>query len=165
MASSKRKRDIGPRHSFRASSALRRFATDPVNPIRLRPISPDASNITTRLEYVSTDRQRGVSSVIGEDENFADDLGEVVMAVDIKEKGTVGCCFYIAREERLSILSDAQSGGKDLIDMRELAFSKQVLISTDRLVIIVKLEISPTTILTSTRAEEAVMNDIQSSGA
>lgn len=114
---------------------------------------------------MSTDRQRGVSSVIGEDENFADDLGEVVMAVDIKEKGTVGCCFYIAREERLSILSDAQSGGKDLIDMRELAFSKQVLISTDRLVIIVKLEISPTTILTSTRAEEAVMNDIQSSGA
>ncbi|KUL91366.1 hypothetical protein ZTR_01674 [Talaromyces verruculosus] len=144
MASLKRKRDPGPRNSFRASSAQRRFATDPVNPIRLRPISLDAFNVTTGLEHAQTGGRRGVPSVIDEDENFVDDSGEIVMAVDIKEKCTVGCCFYIAREERLSILSDVQFGGKDFIDM-------------------LKLEINPTTILTSTRAEEATVSDVQSS--
>lgn len=168
MASLKRKRDTGPRNSFRASSAQRRFATDPVNPIRLRPISPDVFNVTTGLEHVQTGGRRGVSAVIDEideDENLMDDSGEVVMAVDIKEKGTVGCCFYIAREEKLSILSDVQFGGKDFIDMRELSLSKYVLLSADRLTISVKLEINPTTILTSTRAEEATIINIQNSGA
>lgn len=120
MASLKRKRDPGPRNSFRASSAQRRFATDSVNPILLRPISLDAFNVTTGLEHVQTGGRRGVPSVIDGDEYFVDDSGEIVMAVDIKEKGTVGCCYYIAREERLSILSDVQFGGKDFIDMREL---------------------------------------------
>jgi len=164
MASLKRKRDPGPRNSFRASSAQRRFATDPVNPIRLRPINHGAFDVTTGLEHVRTGGQLDVPSILDEDENLMDDSGEVVMAVDIKEKGTVGCCFYIAREERLSILSDVQFGGKDFINMRELALSRYVLLSADRLTISVKLEINPTTILTSTRAEEATMNDVRSSG-
>lgn len=120
MASLKRKRDLGSRNSFRASSAQRRFATDPVNTILLRPISPDAFNGTTGLEHVPTQGWRAVPSAIDEDENGVDDLGEVVMAVDIKEKGTVGCCFYISREDRLGILSDVQFGGKTLIDMCKL---------------------------------------------
>lgn len=120
MASLKRKRDLGPRNSFRASSAQRRFATDPVNPIRLRPISPDTFNVTTGLEHVPTHGWFGVPSAINEDENGIDDSGEVVMAVDIKEKGTVGCCFYIAREERLGILGDVQFGEENLIDICKL---------------------------------------------
>jgi DNA mismatch repair protein MSH5 len=119
MASQKRKRDLGPRHSFRASSAQRRFATDPINPIRLQPHSPGPFNITASLEHVQSGRQHDVHSAIDEDENLVDDSGEIVMAVDIKEKGTVGCCFYTAREDRVSILSDVQFGGKDFIDMRE----------------------------------------------
>nr|ABH09702.1 MSH5-like protein [Talaromyces marneffei] len=141
MALSKRKRDPGPRNSLRASSAQRRFATDPVNPLRLRPLSPDTF-ITSGLEHVQSSRQHGLHPAVDEDENLVDDLGEVVMGIDIKEEGTVGCCFYIAREERLSILSDVQFGGKDFIDT-------------------LKVEINPTTILTSTRAEEATMNDIR----
>lgn len=117
MALSKRKRDPGPRNSLRASSAQRRFATDPVNPLRLRPLSPDTF-ITSGLEHVQSSRQHGLHPAVDEDENLVDDLGEVVMGIDIKEEGTVGCCFYIAREERLSILSDVQFGGKDFIDTR-----------------------------------------------
>lgn len=164
MASLKRKRDPGARNSFGASSAQRRFATNPINPIRLQPISPGVFNVTTGLEHVQTRGRRGVPSIIDEDENLIDDSGEIVMAVDIKEKGTVGCCFYIAREERLGILSDIQFGGKDFIDMCKFALLKHGLFPADQLTMPVKLEINPTTILTSTRAEEAIMIDVQSSG-
>ena len=125
------KREPGPGNSFRASSAQRRFATDPANPVRLRPLSPDAFAITAGLEHVQNGKQHGVPNVIDEDEDILDDLGEVVMAVDIKEKGTVGCCFYSACEERLSILSDVQFGGKDFIDMREFVMSEHGLFSAD----------------------------------
>ena len=32
-----------------------------------------------------------------------DSLNEVIMAVDLKERGTVGCCYYVAREEKVIV--------------------------------------------------------------
>ncbi|EED24183.1 hypothetical protein TSTA_075550 [Talaromyces stipitatus ATCC 10500] len=60
MASLKSKRESAPRNSFRASSAQRRVATDPVNPVRLRPLSLGASVITTNNIEESQDQQRRV---------------------------------------------------------------------------------------------------------
>lgn len=48
-----------------------------------------------------------------------DALNEVVMAVDMRSHGTVGCAYYIARDEVLYLMQDAQLGGKDLIDQRK----------------------------------------------
>jgi DNA mismatch repair protein MSH5 len=45
-----------------------------------------------------------------------DDNVQVIMAVDLKERGTVGCCYYVAQEEQLKILGDIRLGGKDIID-------------------------------------------------
>lgn len=45
-----------------------------------------------------------------------DSLNEVVMAVDIQKKGTVGCSYYVAREEKFYILEDVKCGGLDVID-------------------------------------------------
>ena len=47
-----------------------------------------------------------------------DSLGEVVMAVDLRDRGTVGCCYYIASEERLYMMEDVKSGGIEVIDSR-----------------------------------------------
>ena len=49
-----------------------------------------------------------------------DSLYEVVMAVDLKDRGTVGCCYYIAREEKLYLMEDVKNGGSEIIDTRKL---------------------------------------------
>ncbi|OXV09463.1 hypothetical protein Egran_02772 [Elaphomyces granulatus] len=51
---------------------------------------------------------------IGNDSD--DDLDQVIMAIDAKEGGTVGCCYYVAQEEKLHIFGDAQSGGTSIIE-------------------------------------------------
>jgi DNA mismatch repair protein MSH5 len=43
-------------------------------------------------------------------------LSEVIMAVNLTERGTVGCAYYVAREEKLHFMEDVQMGGPDIID-------------------------------------------------
>lgn len=47
-----------------------------------------------------------------------DALDEVVMAVDWKGKGPIGCCYYVAREETLYFMGEVQLGGTEIIDQR-----------------------------------------------
>lgn len=53
-----------------------------------------------------------------------DDLEQVVMAIDIKESGTVGCSYYVAAEETLHILADVQHGGVEILEICECSFTK-----------------------------------------
>jgi len=45
-----------------------------------------------------------------------DALNEVIMAVDLHERNTVGCCYYVARDEKLYFMEDAKLGGVDVVD-------------------------------------------------
>lgn len=56
------------------------------------------------------------------------------MAIDMKG-GTIGCCYYIAREEKLCLMQDVKFGGLDIVET-------------------LKLHVQPTRILISTRSEE-----------
>jgi DNA mismatch repair protein MSH5 len=47
-------------------------------------------------------------------------LNEVVMAADMRKNGTVGCAYYVAREETLYLMPDALLGGKDTLDTRKV---------------------------------------------
>ena len=47
-----------------------------------------------------------------------DYLDEVIMAVDLNGGGTVGCCYYVAKDEKLYFMEDVQLGGLDAIDSR-----------------------------------------------
>ena len=47
-----------------------------------------------------------------------DALNEIIMAVDVKNKGTVGCSYYVARQEKLYIMDDAELGGLEILDTR-----------------------------------------------
>ncbi|GAD99872.1 predicted protein [Paecilomyces variotii No. 5] len=71
------------------------------------------------------------------EQDFDEDLDTVVMAVDIKDRGTVGCCYYVAREERIYLLSDARIADPTIIDS-------------------IKLEVKPTMLLASTRADHLI---------
>ena len=54
-----------------------------------------------------------------ERDEYVDALDEVVMAVDMRNNGVVGCAYYVARDETLYLMQDAQLGGKDMIDLGE----------------------------------------------
>lgn len=41
---------------------------------------------------------------------------EVIMAVNLTDRGTVGCAYYAARDEKLYFMEDAQMGGADIVD-------------------------------------------------
>ncbi len=47
-----------------------------------------------------------------------DTLIEVIMAVDMTPRGTVGCCYYVARDEKLYFMEDIQCGDVHIIDSR-----------------------------------------------
>lgn len=60
------------------------------------------------------DSQRGAREDIGED----DSLDDVIMAVDMKGRDSLGCCYYVAREERLCLMEDVKLGSLDMIETR-----------------------------------------------
>lgn len=49
----------------------------------------------------------------------ADDLNEVVMAVNMRERGTVGCAYYLARQETLYVMEDVQLGSVEVVEARK----------------------------------------------
>lgn len=53
-----------------------------------------------------------------QDSEIDNSLDQVIMAVDMRDKGTVGCCYYVAREEKLYMMDDVKYGGIDVIDAR-----------------------------------------------
>jgi DNA mismatch repair protein MSH5 len=65
----------------------------------------------------------------------SDAMNEIIMAVDMKDRGTTGCAYYIAREENLCLMEDIEMGGLGIIDT-------------------LKLHVQPTTVLISTRSDE-----------
>lgn len=65
----------------------------------------------------------------------ADALNEIILAVDMRERGTLGCAYYVAREEKLFIMADIKLAGLDVVDT-------------------VKLLASPTVVLISTKSDE-----------
>jgi DNA mismatch repair protein MSH5 len=59
--------------------------------------------------------------VFDNDEEVADHLNEVIMAIDLRERGTVGCCYYVAMEERLYLMEDVKYGGLEVVQARKIA--------------------------------------------
>ena len=55
---------------------------------------------------------------IGTIDDTRDDdfLEQVILAVDIKEKGKVGCAYYIAGEERLLCMEEVIGGGAEVVE-------------------------------------------------
>lgn len=55
----------------------------------------------------------------------SDSLDEVIMAVDLRDKGTVGCCYYVAREEKLYLMEDVKYGGIEVIGACKVVYLSQ----------------------------------------
>lgn len=72
----------------------------------------------------------------------ADALNEVIMAVNMKNNGDLGCAYYVAAEEVLYLLEDVAMAGTDLVET-------------------LLLHAHPTTILLSARAPEVLVQFLE----
>lgn len=87
-------------------------------------------------------------------EREEDDLmNEVVMAVDLRNGGTVGCAYYVAREQKLYMTEDVGFGGIEVIDICLIPLQVFTNSANPRSV---KLHAQPTVILLSTKVHESV---------
>ncbi|KAG9944714.1 hypothetical protein KCU85_g7785, partial [Aureobasidium melanogenum] len=76
------------------------------------------------------------------DDNASDEtLDEIVMAVDWKPRGIVGCAYYVAAQEKLYFMEDIELGGLDIIEA-------------------LKIFIEPTIILVSSKLDDTVLDKL-----
>ena len=50
------------------------------------------------------------------EQSVDDGLEQVIMAIDMRDSGTVGCSYYSSQEETLYLMGDIQFGGSEFID-------------------------------------------------
>lgn len=106
----------GRSSTFSRRSIARSSSVASVFPPRHCQQSQRAPFVQTSSRVASSDAQQS-SDLAPENEGTNDDtLNEVIMAVDMTPRGTVGCCYYVAREERLYFMEDIQIGDVDIVD-------------------------------------------------
>ena len=74
--------------------------------------SSTQSSSASRISYLRHQAQANADLDPEDDADVAireenDSLDEVIMAVDLKERGSVGCCYYVAREEKVCLRSSS----------------------------------------------------------
>ncbi|KAI9713851.1 MAG: MutS protein msh5 [Bogoriella megaspora] len=120
--------------SSRSSSYLRQRTNAASTQSRQPPRSSSAWPRSTSLPQTNASGES-----LGEVDPDEDALNEVVMAVDMRERASVGCAYYVARDEKLYLMEDVKLGTVDVIDS-------------------LKLFVEPTVVLISTRADDAIVN-------
>jgi DNA mismatch repair protein MSH5 len=84
------------------------------------------------------------------------------MAVDMRHRDTVGCCYFVARDEKLYLMEDVQLGGADIVDACESP--KQSCADLAKLMAVVRTYIDPTIVLISTSTDDAVLDQLDPEG-
>ncbi|EUC27440.1 hypothetical protein COCCADRAFT_9965 [Bipolaris zeicola 26-R-13] len=115
------------RSSVRAAPTARSATSRPHVQIHRGPFLDDTSSLDAPSE---------ASHHVDENDDM---LNEIVMAVDLNTRGTVGCCYYIASEERLYFMEDIQYGHVDVVDS-------------------LRIYVNPTVILVSTKTDDRVID-------
>ena len=97
-------------------SKARSSSVASVRPPTHRQQSQHAPFVQTSSRVAPSDAQQS-GGLAPENEDANDDtLSEVIMAIDMTPRATVGCCYYVAREERLYFMEDIRVGDVDIVD-------------------------------------------------
>lgn len=76
------------------------------------------------------------------EEEDADVLHEVIMALEMKDNGTVGCAYYVALDEALFLQEDIPMAGMELIET-------------------LLIHVEPTTVIIANRAPESLRDFLE----
>ncbi|KAJ5553509.1 DNA mismatch repair protein MutS core [Penicillium frequentans] len=120
MSSSKRKRSpaalrpplITPR-TTKSRPAFEARTTSAPSPFQRSSVYPSSSAAKQLRTPFCTETQHETNYT---ESSIDDDLGHVIVAIDIKDYGTVGCAYYSAEYEKMYLLGDSRSGGMETID-------------------------------------------------
>jgi DNA mismatch repair protein MSH5 len=74
--------------------------------------------IHTSSTHAPSEALQGSDIIAAGDAND-DTLNEIIMAVDMTQRRTIGCCYYVARDEKLYFMEDIQLGDVNVVDARE----------------------------------------------
>ena len=80
-----------------------------------RPLHRNARFSSIAASHVDVAQEDGT----GGEQEEGSDPDEVIMCVDMKERGTVGCCYYESSTGSLHLVEDIQCGGLNIIDTCE----------------------------------------------
>lgn len=83
---------------------------------RIRP----SSQLSSEPRQLADNTRDSVSGSRSLEVTTDDDFDQVIVAVDMKDSGTVGCSYYCTEEEKLYLLGDIKFAGTDTIDSRQL---------------------------------------------
>jgi len=61
-----------------------------------------------------------------------DSFNETIMAIDMRDHGTIGCAYYVAREEKLFLMEDIKMGSVDLVDTLKIHASPTIVLITTK---------------------------------
>jgi DNA mismatch repair protein MSH5 len=115
-------RQSGSRQSETSSRPSQHSASRSSRFTRTPSAGPTSTRAHTRLptdsngNVIGSPSEPPIGDGHGADDAALDSLNEVVMAVDLRERGTVGCCYYVAREEKLYFMEDVKCGGVEVVD-------------------------------------------------
>ena len=101
--------DMSSQRSRRVAGKLDRNRQGPPSTIR----SGSSRHSTSSEQAQSLHPSTRNGNEVEDDEQ----LELVVMAVDVRERGTIGCAYYVAREERLFCMEEVR-GGSDSFQTR-----------------------------------------------
>lgn len=120
MPSSKRKRSPATLHpplitprTTKSRLAFEAWTTSPPSHVQLRSAHPSSSVVRQLRTPFRTETQYEADY---SESSIDDDLGHVILAIDIKDYGTIGCAYYSTEHEKLYLLGDSRSGGMETID-------------------------------------------------
>ena len=72
---------------------------------------PAKGPLPARLGHIRPGGSVGHRQLSQEDDEDGEELDEdVIMAVEASSKGSIGCCYYLAEERRLLVMSDVNGG-------------------------------------------------------
>ncbi|KAJ5628099.1 DNA mismatch repair protein MutScore [Penicillium lividum] len=136
MSSSKRKRSpaalrpsiITPRTAKSRPSFEARVTSAP-SPVQRNPVHPESS-AARQLRTPFRSETHHEADYLGSSND--DDPGHVIVAIDIKDYGTVGCAYYSAEEENMYLLGDSRSGGMETIDTLIAQIKPTVILTPPR---------------------------------
>jgi DNA mismatch repair protein MSH5 len=123
---------IGKRSKTHAATPARHLPRTSAS--RQNSVSADARQ---SFSVIDDDDDRSVLSLeaavnnIHIDDDF-DLLEEIIMAVNVTDRGAMGCAYYMARDEKLYFMEDVQLGGPDIVDSLKLFINPTVVLVPSR---------------------------------
>ncbi|KAL1792204.1 hypothetical protein ACET3X_009955 [Alternaria dauci] len=127
-ATSRSNRNSQPGRTPATNSSSRASSSRAASSVPSGPSRPHRQVQIEPFRDTSTDAP---SEARDEAEENDDTLIEIVMAVDLTPRGTVGCCYYVARDEKLYFMEDIQCGDVDVVEaLRTFIEPTVILVST-----------------------------------